>query len=164
MKIAVMSDTHDNVVNMKKVLGRISEIGVDQIIHCGDLISPFIMDELQAFEKKVHVVFGYQDVNLVTISHSFEKKYSNLIFYKDFGKIEIGGRKIFIIHNNELSREIAENKKYDVVFYGHNHVAKSELVGKTLLVNPGEVLGIKGKVTFAVYDTEKNNIEIIELN
>lgn len=163
MKIAIISDTHDNFENTTKVFEKIKELGINEIIHCGDVISPFILNKMEEYGKKIHLVFGYQDVNLVTISKSFEGNYKNIVFYKDFGDIEIDGKKIFFIHNNKLARTIAESQKYDAVFHGHNHVANSEMIGKTLLVNPGEILGIKGKPSFAIYDTETNKVEIVEL-
>ncbi len=78
---------------------------------------------------------------------------------------------------------------YDAVFYGHTHIAKREIKGKTLLLNPGEIMGRFGVLSLAIYDmsriifhkiilehaqepilrwlvldTKTNNTEIIEIN
>ena len=163
MKIGVISDSHDNQENLKKAFEKIKEMDCDEVIHCGDLISPFILNQIEEFGIKANIVWGYQDVNLVTISKSYENNYQNLIFYKDFGVLEIDNKKIFFIHNDKLAREIAENGKYDVVFYGHNHLKKIETIGSTLLVNPGEIFGKKANPSIAVYDTETNKVELIDL-
>ena len=77
MKIAVISDTHDNFENTTKVFEKIKELSINEIIHCGDVISPFILRKMDSYSKKIHLVFGYQDVNLVTISKSHEDNYQN---------------------------------------------------------------------------------------
>ncbi|MFW5874598.1 MAG: metallophosphoesterase family protein [bacterium] len=38
MKIAVMSDTHDNIWNVRRVLGIVKNSKAEAIIHCGDII------------------------------------------------------------------------------------------------------------------------------
>ncbi|MCF8024533.1 MAG: metallophosphoesterase family protein, partial [Desulfobacteraceae bacterium] len=38
MKIAVLSDTHDNIRNVRKALELIAGQHVEAIIHCGDVI------------------------------------------------------------------------------------------------------------------------------
>ena len=37
------------------------------------------------------------------------------------------------------------------------------MIGKTLLVNPGELMGKKANPSIAIYDTETNLVELIEL-
>ncbi|MDP7133117.1 MAG: metallophosphoesterase family protein, partial [Planctomycetota bacterium] len=58
MKIAIMSDSHDNIWKLEAALEKAA--GSDAIIHCGDLCSPFIIDRLGRLsnEKPVHVVWG----------------------------------------------------------------------------------------------------------
>ena len=43
MIIAVMSDSHDNIWNLRKALAIIQKEGAGLIIHCGDFVAPFIM-------------------------------------------------------------------------------------------------------------------------
>ena len=44
MKIAVFSDTHDNIWKLERALGLMKN--ADVLIHCGDLCSPFVMKRL----------------------------------------------------------------------------------------------------------------------
>jgi predicted phosphodiesterase len=37
-------------------------------------------------------------------------------------------------------------------------------VGETLLVNPGEILGGKGTPSFAIYDTEADKVDFLEIH
>ena len=43
MKIAVMSDTHDNIWNLEDALAIIKDEKADLIIHCGDFVAPFML-------------------------------------------------------------------------------------------------------------------------
>jgi len=46
MKIAVMSDSHDNIWKLRKALGIIQSKNCEKIIHCGDFVAPFMFKEL----------------------------------------------------------------------------------------------------------------------
>ena len=46
MIIAVMSDSHDNIWNLRKALTIIKKQKAKMIIHCGDFIAPFMLMEL----------------------------------------------------------------------------------------------------------------------
>ena len=40
MTIGIISDTHDNVVNVKKAADKFKEAKVEFVLHCGDIICP----------------------------------------------------------------------------------------------------------------------------
>ena len=50
MKIAVMSDSHDHLIPLRAALTRAKEAGAEVVIHCGDLIAPFVIAELKQFD------------------------------------------------------------------------------------------------------------------
>lgn len=52
---------------------------------------------------------------------------------------------------------------YDAVFNGHTHERHEERLGETLWVNPGEVLGWKGRPSCALWDTAPNRVEFLDL-
>ncbi len=63
-----------------------------------------------------------------------------------------------------LVKPMAKSWDFDVVFYGHNHIHNIEKKWDCLIVNPWEISTHKtGKATFAIYDTNNNSAEIIEL-
>lgn len=60
-------------------------------------------------------------------------------------------------------------QEYDVIFTGHTHSARNEVIGKTLVLNPGSVsYACEGKIikeaTVAIYDSSTNMAKIIYLN
>lgn len=160
MKIAIISDTHDNVPNLEKALGWMNKNGVEQIIHCGDLCAPAMLIKVLApnFSGPIHMVFGnVEDRDLLP------KKAADFVqvkHYGDVGEVEIGGKKIAFTHFPEQGKELAKSGKYDLVFYGHSHKPWEETAGQTKLVNPGTLAGLFAKATFAVYDTESDKLEL----
>ena len=50
--------------------------------------------------------------------------------------------------------------KYDLVFYGHTHKPWAEKIGNCLLANPGELAGQRFKPTFAIYDIQKDKLQL----
>lgn len=65
MKLAVISDIHDNVWKLRAALIKMREIQPDAMICCGDLCAPFIINHLAhpeiGFTGPIHVVFGNND-------------------------------------------------------------------------------------------------------
>jgi len=164
MKIAVLSDIHDNIWNLEKVLNNLKNENVEAIIFCGDFCAPFIFRKLADFGLPIYAVFGNVDGAQKEITDLANKKYKNITLEKDLLEIELDKRKIAVCHNNQFAEGLARTGRYDAVFYGHTHVLKSERIGKTILANPGEIhSGISGKCTFGIYDTAKDWIDIKEV-
>ena len=62
MKLAIISDTHDNIPNLKKVLDYCQENKIEKIIHCGDLAEVETLDFIQDnFLGDFFLSFGNMD-------------------------------------------------------------------------------------------------------
>ena len=46
MRVAIMSDSHDNIWNMRKAVEIVKGRQAGLLIHCGDFIAPFMLKEL----------------------------------------------------------------------------------------------------------------------
>jgi len=160
MKIAIISDTHDNAPNLEKALKWMNENNIEKIIHCGDLRAPSLLIDVLApnFKRKIHMVFGNVEDRELTPKLAAELK--NVKHYGDIGEIEIAEKKIAFTHFPWKAKELARSGKYDFVFYGHTHKPWSEKIGKTELLNPGTLAGLFQKATFAVWDTETGEFEL----
>ena len=80
--------------------------------------------------------------------------------FEESGQIKIGGKKIAFCHFPEIGRDLAKTQKYDLVFYGHTHKPWEEKIGKTRLVNPGNIAGLFFRPSFAIYDTKTGKLEL----
>jgi uncharacterized protein len=160
MKIGIISDTHDQIEKTQKALSILEERVIKTLIHCGDFCAPFMMMELSKFRGDIHCVFGNTDDRYNT---PIKAKEQGINFHGDFAELELGGRKIAVNHYPEIAEAFATTGKYDSVFYGHNHTRDKKKIGETLLVNPGEIMGWKSKSSLAIYDTETNDVEFVEI-
>ena len=163
MKIAVISDSHDNIWKLAEAMPFL--VQTDVVLHCGDLISPFMIKRLAEGLGgiPVHLVWGNNDGDK-NLLKKLARESGSITIHGDFASLEIDGKKIAINHYPEIARREAESGKYDLVCYGHDHTAHNEMIGKTLLLNPGELMGMNGRSTLAIYDTQSEEIEWIELN
>jgi putative phosphoesterase len=160
MKLAIISDTHDNVPNLEKALAWMKENNIEQIIHCGDLCAPSVLANVLVpnFFGQIHMIFGnVEDRGLLP---QVAAKFPQVIHYDNRGEVELGAKKIAFVHFPEKGRELARSGRYDLVFYGHNHKPWEEKIGNTRLVNPGTLAGLFAKATFAVYNTENDQVEL----
>lgn len=161
MKIAVISDSHDHLIPLRAALERAKAAGAEVLIHCGDLIAPFVVGELKQFNGPVHVVFGNNDGDILLLSQ--QAAGSNVELHGTLMMLELDGRKILATHDPIIAEAHAATDDHDAVFYGHVHQAGERRIGDTLLLGAGELMGYKEQPSFAVYDTETNTAERISL-
>jgi putative phosphoesterase len=154
MKIAVISDIHDNIPKLKTALALVRDRGAEVVLCLGDLCSPFMAKELgQGFSGPIHVVFGNNDGDRFRIAAN-AAKHANLHFHGEYAELQFGQRLFSINHFDDIGRAIAKGQHYDVVCFGHSHRFEVSQSGKTVLINPGEIYGgLTGQSTFVVYDT-----------
>lgn len=160
MKIAIVSDSHDNLANIEKAFDYINKEGVEIAIHCGDVCTSRTLREiLNKFNGKFHLVFGNVDGDRSKMEE-VAKMFPNCKIWGETGELIIEGKKIAFLHFPEFARNLASQQKYDFVFYGHTHKPFEEKIGKTRLINPGNLAGLYYKASFAIYDLKEGNLEL----
>jgi uncharacterized protein len=166
MKLAILSDIHDNVWNLQAALADMPD--ADALLFCGDLCSPFVVDVLaEGFSQPVYLVDGNNrgdepaiTMKTNTYGQRFQRcgPYAELVevegrllsraeyesVHGDFFDRRKGGQRIAVSHFPEIALAVAAADRYDVVCYGHNHTLQIGRVGKTLTINPGTVMGYSG--------------------
>lgn len=168
MKVAILSDIHDNIWNLEKVLSDLKRRKVEVIIFCGDFCAPSTFKNLAQINLPVHAIFGNVDGAAFQLVALALTQFRNVTFYgyqgEHFGEIEFNGRRIAFCHEPKFAKGLACLGEYDAVFYGHTHQASKQRVNKTLLLNPGAVMGKSGKCTYALYDIVTNKAKFIEIS
>jgi putative phosphoesterase len=167
MKLAIISDTHGNLANIETALKKIGEEKIATIIHCGDIGGPETLEVFEKFDGEIFAVLGNMDKGYFHKEDFASGRFFNTKLFgsensvgADFGETEIDGKEIAIAHFPEVAKDLAESQKYDLVFYGHTHCPHQEKIGKTELINPGNLSGLLYRPSFAVYDTETNKLEL----
>ncbi len=164
MKIAIISDSHDNLPNIEKAIKYINKQKIPVIIHCGDVCAPIILGEFaKLFKgKEIHVVKGNVDGDIEGFK-SMVKEYPKIIYHGNTGKLEKDKLILTFCHEPFPAKKMAESQKYDFVFHGHTHKPWQEKIGKTTIINPGTLAGLFNKATFAIFDTETRKAQLILL-
>lgn len=162
MKLAIVSDSHDNIPRIDQMLGIIKNEKIDTIIHCGDVTTLVTIKYLsKRFVGKIYLSLGNVDR-----MHGLEKKdikLNNVTVFDNFGELEINNINIAFVHFPEIAKELANTKKYDFVFYGHTHKPWEEIIENTHVVNPGTLAGIFNKSTFAMLDLDSKELKLVIL-
>lgn len=163
MKIAVISDTHDNIWNLKKLLKQIAG-KAEAIIHCGDMVAPFTTKILASVNLPTYITLGNNDEDHIGMYKKGNENFNWTHIGQQYGEVELDSRKIAYTHYPRLGELLANTGEYNAVFFGHTHEAEVKKIKDTLLLNPGPVCGINGietvEATFAVYDTKTNSANI----
>jgi putative phosphoesterase len=165
MKIGVVSDSHQNLANLKKAGDFLSKEGIEILVHLGD-----DFDDMAIFK----------DINLekIIIPGVYTLKYyhSPDIPNRLIKKWE--GWKVLLTHSpksheNDLPtdlkpEEITGKSEVDIVIYGHTHIPRVEKEKGIIWINPGHLKDEDKKgypPTMAIlYFTPGNlKVKIIEL-
>ena len=159
-KVAILSDSHDNVGNLEQVLEAVRKSGATVLLHCGDLCAPFIINHLAAgFRGEIHIVFGNNDGD-GRLLQSMAAQHEHLHLHGIYHELAVGTRRVAMIHYPEPARRIAQSGELDLVCYGHNHTARAEKIDDCWLVNPGEIMGMRGAATWGLYDCDTHQFEL----
>lgn len=164
--IAVLSDIHDHLPNLRSALAQIAATTdgdgqpVAALICCGDLNSPFVVGELsKGFAGPITIVFGNNDGDRFRIT-SLAAAAPNVTVAGESASLELGGKRVFVHHFNDVGAIVAAAGQHDLVCYGHNHefLLRRGETG-TVELNPGAIMGWRPGVgdvpaTYALYDTD----------
>jgi len=159
MLLAIISDIHDNLINLKKCLDWCRQKNVKSLICCGDITNLETVSSLaQNFLGDIFVVLGnaeiYKEAELT--------KFKNINFYGEIGINEINGVNIGFCHESEKIKKIEEISPLQLafIFYGHSHKPWLEKKGSLIIANPGTLGGIFNPASFAILNTDNNYLEL----
>lgn len=163
--VGAISDTHDNLSNVEKVIACLNKAKVGLVLHAGDYVSPFVIPKFKALNCRLIGVFGNNDGDHAFLKQRFTES-GNCEIHGRFTKVDVDGFKIALIHGDEveLLKVLIASGYFDAVVHGHSHMLALQKNNKTLVINPGELCGyLTGKATYALLDTDKREAKIIAL-
>jgi putative phosphoesterase len=150
MLIGVVSDTHGHVEFTRPAVRMLESCEVELVIHCGDVGSREVVELFARWPT--HFVFGNTDTSLARLRAAIEA--AGQTCHDRFGSLEIEGLRIAFLHGDDatlLQSTIGEGH-YDLVCYGHTHVAEWHQQGKTRVLNPG-----------ALYRAQPHSLAVVRL-
>ena len=161
MKIGIISDTHDNLPQIRKAVKVFNREKVELVLHAGDFVSPFTFLEFKNLNCPLKGIFGNNDGDKLFLQ---EKSKGIGELCPTPYNVNINSKNVIMLHKEKLIDALAESQKYDVIIYGHTHRSDLCKIGKTLIINPGECGGwLTGESTIALLDLETLEAKIINL-
>jgi len=168
MKVCIVSDSHDRAQALAQAVREGRDQGAAAVIHCGDLIGGNTLRPAMELGLPLHVIHGNNIGDTLSL-HNLARASGGLVHYHGGdARIELGGRRTFVVHYPEYGYAMACTGDWDLVCCGHSHNAGIEHVanvkgGATWLVNPGTVAGLAAPATWLLGDLELMRFEVRQL-
>ncbi|HEY1067704.1 MAG TPA: YfcE family phosphodiesterase [Pirellulales bacterium] len=160
MLIGVVSDTHGRVPTARKAAVLLESLGVEKIIHCGDIDSPAIPSVFAAWET--HYVQGNNDYDEFALRRAVAE--AKGIWHGAQGSVVWANRTIAFLHGDRPAalKAASLNADNSLVCFGHTHCYSLQRNGETVVLNPG-ALHRANPYTFAVVDLATLDVHRIEV-
>ena len=165
MRIGVVSDTHNNLKNVKRIVELFNEAQVDRVIHTGDITQIKTIDLLKDLDAPLYGVYGNNDLGeLHLLEHRI--RHYGLHFVHPPLTLNWAGRQIIVVHD-PLELQAVNIGGADVILHGHTHLKTVDFEyferGSRLTFNPGECAGmIQGSNAIGILDLLEMKPEIIK--
>lgn len=161
MRLGILSDTHDHLERLHKALALFRAQGVEIVLHAGDIVSPFMAEPFREAQLRVIAVFGNNDGDRFYLRERFAP-FGEIQFGPH--ELELGGKRIVLLHEPRALAALAASGWYDLIVYGHTHRAEVR-PGSPLVLNPGECCGwLTGQATCALVDLPALRAELVALS
>ena len=145
MLLALLSDTHNDALQMTWVIQALRQRGAAFVVHCGDMGTASMLDLFRVEPGKYAAgfVFGNDDEGN-TGAQLRRAREIGVVCFERFGEFEMGGKKFAVLHGDDKRQLTAtiQTGEYDFVLHGHTHVWCDEQItagnGKMVrVINPG---------------------------
>ena len=135
MRIGVVSDTHGQVQFAREAAEVLRPFEVQQVLHCGDIGSVGVVSVFA--DWPCHFVLGNCDFDADELRDAITA--AGQTFHGRFGQLELAGKRIALLHGDDGARfrQTIASGEFDLVCYGHTHLAEQHREGPTWVLNPG---------------------------
>jgi len=159
VRIGVVSDTHNMLRNVERIVELFQAAGVERVVHTGDITQAKTLRVLGKLRAELVGVFGNNDLERSSLEAACAEY--GLAFGDPPLWLEWGGRRLVVVHDPlELRPELLTD--CDVALHGHDHRRRIERVNGTLVLNPGECAGHGvGHNAVGVLDLARLDVEIL---
>ena len=158
MRIGVVSDTHNLLPNVRRIVELFNAAGVEHVIHTRDVTQARTVHALAALRAPLIGVYGnndeIDDLAPAAAAHGFA-------FQEGALSLTLAGRRIVVVHDpRDLAA--AREDEHDVALHGHDHRLVVERNAGRLRFNPGECAGhMPGYNAVGVLDLVSLEVELL---
>jgi putative phosphoesterase len=160
MRIGIVSDTHNNLRNVARIVELFNAARVDRIVHTGDITQAKTLDVFRHLHAPMYGVFGNNDQERDSLEAAIAR--NGFVFQEPPFDVIWHGRHIIVVHD-PLELEGALGAAHDVALHGHTHRYRHERLNGALVFNPGECAGhMAGHNAIGVLDLTDLSTEILK--
>ena len=150
MRVGVVSDTHNNLKNVRRIVELFNAEQVDRVIHTGDISQAKTLDVLAGLRAPLFGVFGNNDLEREALQDAIARH--GFVFQDPPLQLDWCQRSIIVVHDPlDLAGTLIHQ---ELALHGHTHRYRHERSGSSIIFNPGECAGMM---------TGKNSIGVVDL-
>lgn len=161
MNIGLMSDTHDNLHNLRAALDILRAENVTTVIHCGDVCGTAVIQALEGFE--VWIARGNMDRQTELAQTVDSVLGAGRLAWLQ--RPVLNGYALAAIHANDddVLWGLINSGKYKYLFHGHTHRRRNQMIGHVHVINPG-ALGTErtSQSSFSIVDLDTGDVRFID--
>lgn len=149
MRIGVVSDTHNNLKNVRRIVEIFNDQAVDRVIHTGDISQAKTLDIFASLNAPLFGVFGNNDQEREDLERAIARY--GFTFQDPPLLLNWSTRAIIVVHDPlEFDGHL---KQQDLALHGHTHRYRLEQESAQTIFNPGECAGmVQGRNAVGVVD------------
>jgi putative phosphoesterase len=157
VRIGVISDTHNNLPNVGRIVAILNAARVERVVHTGDVTQAKTLRVLAALRVPLVGVYGNNDEREPLAEAAAEAGFEMV---EPPLELAWSGRRILVVHDPlDVERWWSG---HDVVLHGHDHRRRIERDGDRLVFNPGECAGhLEGHNAVGIVDLGSLATEIV---
>lgn len=159
MLIGILSDSHGHHALVRQALVLFDGLGVQYVIHCGDVGGTDVFDELVG--RSCAFVWGnmdFPDDGLLSYLDTVDIPVPSSIPLR----LMLASKSLAVFHGHEagFGRAVA-SLDVDYILHGHTHVTRDKRRGHTRIINPGALHRARRK-TVATLDLETDRLTFLD--
>ena len=160
MRIGVVSDTHNNLKNTKRIVALFGEANVDAVIHTGDITKGSTLALFADLTVPLHGVFGNNDVERQGLDEVIEA--NGFHFAEPPLQLNLDDHNLVVVHDPRLLEGL--ELPFRLALHGHTHMFHKEYIqAEQLVFNPGECAGhMQGHNAIGVVDLNSLETELLK--
>jgi len=161
MIVGLVSNSNGRADAMTAAVAALRDRGADVIIHCGDVGSRQVLDEM----AKVDAGFVWGDRDKDRMGLLRHARQVNVVCFGVLGELDFDGKRAVLVHGDDrkLVQRLLDEQQYDYLLCGHDPAGEDRKVGRTRVINPGELQGGPSK-NCAIISTTTDEVKFLKLD
>lgn len=139
MRIGVVSDTHNHLPNVARIVALLNAAGVERVIHTGDITQAATLEVLARLDAPLLGVYGNNDAGERPALAAAALRLGVQLADPPF-EVTLAERRIVVVHDPRLL-DAELGGRHDVALHGHTHRHALEREAGRIVFNPGECAG-----------------------